>query len=76
MTLLSSVTKHYSMSVLFTMNEEFNNFIISYTVLAQDMFSSNTRRRGGRVVQRCRESYVTGRSNWYWLSVRQGLLSL
>ena len=32
--------------------------------------------RGGRVVRRCRVSYVTGASNWYWLTVGQGLLSL
>ena len=31
---------------------------------------------GGRVVRRCRVSYVTGASNWYWLTVGQGLLSL
>ena len=31
---------------------------------------------GGRVVWRCRVSYVTGASNWYWLTVGQGLLSL
>ena len=30
----------------------------------------------GRVVQRCHVSYVTGASNWYWLTVGQGLLSL
>ena len=28
-----------------------------------------------RVVRRCRVSYVTGASNWYWLTVGQGLLS-
>ena len=31
---------------------------------------------GGWVVRRCRVSYVTGASNWYWLTVGQGLLSL
>ena len=31
---------------------------------------------GGRVVQRCCVSYITGASNWYWLTVGQGLLSL
>ena len=31
---------------------------------------------GGRLWRRCRVSYVTGASNWYWLSVWQGLLSL
>ena len=30
---------------------------------------------GGRVVRRCRVSYVTGASYWYWLTVGQGLLS-
>ena len=32
--------------------------------------------RGGWVWRRCRVSYVTGVSNWYWLTVGQGLLSL
>ena len=32
--------------------------------------------RGGRLRQRCRVSYVTRASNWYWLTVGQGLLSL
>ena len=31
---------------------------------------------GGRVVRRCCVSYITGASNWYWLTVGQGLLSL
>ena len=31
---------------------------------------------GGWVRQRCRVSYVTGASNWYWLTVGQGLLTL
>ena len=31
---------------------------------------------GGRVWRRCRVSYFTGASNWYWLTVGQGLLSL
>ena len=31
---------------------------------------------GGRVVRRCCVSYITGVSNWYWLTVGQGLLSL
>ena len=31
---------------------------------------------GGRVWQRCLVSNVTGVSNWYWLTVGQGLLSL
>ena len=31
---------------------------------------------GGQVVWRCSVSYVTGASNWYWLTVGQGLLSL
>ena len=31
---------------------------------------------GGRVVQMCLVSYVTGASNWYWLTIWQGLLSL
>ena len=31
---------------------------------------------GGWVRQRCRISCVTRASNWYWLTVRQGLLSL
>ena len=31
---------------------------------------------GGRVVQRCCVSYVTRASNWYWLTVGQGLLPL
>ena len=31
---------------------------------------------GGRVVRRCHVSCVTGASNWYWLTVGQGLLSL
>ena len=31
---------------------------------------------GGRVWQRCRVSCVTRASNWYWLTVGQGLLSL
>ena len=31
---------------------------------------------GGRVWRRCRVSYVTGASNWYWFTVGQGLLSL
>ena len=31
---------------------------------------------GGRVVRRCCVSYITGASNWYWLAVGQGLLSL
>ena len=29
-----------------------------------------------RVVRRCCVSYITGASNWYWLTVGQGLLSL
>ena len=32
--------------------------------------------RGGWVRQRCCVSYITGASNWYWLAVGQGLLSL
>ena len=32
--------------------------------------------RVGWVKQRCRVSYVTGASNWDWLTVGQGLLSL
>ena len=32
--------------------------------------------RGGWVMQRCRVSYVTRASSWYWLTVGQGLLSL
>ena len=32
--------------------------------------------RGGWVGQRCRVSYITGASNWYWLTVGKGLLSL
>ena len=31
---------------------------------------------GGRVVRRCCVSYITGASNWYWLTAGQGLLSL
>ena len=31
---------------------------------------------GGRVWRRCRVSYVTGASSWYWLTVVKGLLSL
>ena len=31
---------------------------------------------GGRVWRRCRVSYVTGASNWDWLTVGQGLISL
>ena len=31
---------------------------------------------GGRVVWRCCVSYITGVSNWYWLTIGQGLLSL
>ena len=38
--------------------------------------SSAINPHGGRVVQRCRVSYVTGASSWYWLTVGQGLLSL
>ena len=30
----------------------------------------------GWVRQRCRVSYITGASNWYWLTVGQGLVSL
>ena len=30
----------------------------------------------GKVWRRCRVSYVTGASNWYWLTVGQVLLSL
>ena len=32
--------------------------------------------RGGWVRQRCPVAFVTGASNWYWLTVGQGLLSL
>ena len=31
---------------------------------------------GGRVVRKFCLSYITGASNWYWLTVGQGLLSL
>ena len=31
---------------------------------------------GGRVWRRSRVSYVTGASNWYWITAGQGLLSL
>ena len=31
---------------------------------------------GGRVWRRCRVSYVTEESNWYWFTAEQGLLSL
>ena len=30
----------------------------------------------GRLVRKCRVSYVTGAFNWYWLTVGQGQLSL
>ena len=36
----------------------------------------NEKRVGGRVVRRCRVSYLTGTSNSYWLTVGKGLLSL
>ena len=36
----------------------------------------NPEHMGGWVKQRCHVSYVTGASNWYWLTARQGLLSL
>ena len=39
-------------------------------------YSSRYKVWGGWVRQRCRVSYVTGASNWYWLTVGQGLLSL
>ena len=38
------------------------------------MLSVNT--RGGWVRQRCRVSYITRASNWYWLTFGQNLLSL
>ena len=31
---------------------------------------------GGQVVRRCCVSYITGASNWYWLTFGQGLLFL
>ena len=40
------------------------------------MFSWCIGEGGGRVVRRCCVSYITGASNWYWLTVGQGLLSL
>ena len=48
--------------------------ILNYWSICIRFFSSPE--GGGRVVRRCCVSYITGASNWYWLTVGQVLLSL
>ena len=45
------------------------------TVLPYPLYSLDLA-GGGRVVRRCCVAYITGVSNWYWLTFEQGLLSL
>ena len=52
----------------------FRNTIILYPKLSWHVIKDIC--GGGWVRQRCRVSYVIGASNWYWLTVGQGLLSM